>query len=518
MKKYIILNILFLVAVFAGCEKEWVKPNNLVDVNFYTSQFRNVGKFNVGINKFASFSDLSQGELTHKWTISEGSIFLEGPITSKDSIFDKFKVAGLETDKKTINVLFTKGGLQPVRLYDTFSDSVAYRSQIPFPAKKSGNVWVIDTTFMVDVYDTIVPSYKIIQDGNMVPASKDTIYVEAGGSLAFIDMTLIGRPNTRSWDIAGISGKDSVSTILFKKLGTYTGYFTASRTGQYIPGDWERVKIRSIVKVIPSSKPFVQSGTIMEQLNETIQIPFNGEFVPFLNQESYFDVKVNGVKFTVNSVSINVNDATILDLKLSNKIYRPDVITISYSGGQLKSTDTRTLVAFSNAPVVMHNVNLLNNQVYSFEDGGTWVPVWDNVGTFVFVKGIGGNTGTSVKVTRGAGLKNHVESSKTTFNLPKGDYTLTYRLYIESTPAGASISPYVLNSSWAYAKQFWLGFYEGNNYWEIKNYGVGKWITITTDFNVGSDTSNLYIMLGLNNDNMVVYFDDFWIVNKEFRP
>jgi len=510
MKSYIIILAIFLIAVFTGCEKEWIKPNNLVDVSFYTSQFRNTGKFNVGINDFMSFSDLSQGELTHKWMITEGSIFLEGSITRNDSVFDKFKIAGLETDKKTINVLFTRGGLQPVRLYDTFPDSVAYRGLTTFPAKKIGNVWVIDTTFMVDVYDTIVPVYNITQNGILIPPTKDTIYVEAGSSLTFTDMTIIGRPNTRQWNVAGISGKDSASVLMFKKLGTFTGYFLISRTGQNIPGNYKSVKISSVIKVIPSSKPFIQYGVIQEQAtSETIQIPFNGEFKPFLNQETFFTVKVNGINFAVNKVALNANDATVLDMTLAAKIYRPDVIAISYAGGLLQSTDNRNLVPFTDVPVKMHNVNLINTSVNSFEDGGTWIPVWNNAGTFSFVKGIGDNATTCMKMVR-VGMNNCLtESSKSKFNLPKGEYIFSYRLYIESAPAGASISPYVLNASWGFAQQFWES---------LNGYETGKWITVSKNLTVGSNTSDLYIQLGLNNDNMVLYFDDFWLVTKEIRP
>lgn len=101
----------------------------------------------------------------------------------------------------------------------------------------------------------------------------------------------------------------------------------------------------------------------MEFEDDTIQVPFNGEFAPFVGQEKFFAVKVNGKPFAIKSVTINAKDATLLNIKLVEPSYRSDVISISLlPGSPLTSTDERVPQVFTEVPVGMHNVNLLPKQ------------------------------------------------------------------------------------------------------------------------------------------------------------
>ena len=513
MKNKILIWALFLMTVFSACENEYVAPGPpLTDFNLYTSQFRNTLGYKIGVNDFISFADLSQGELSHTWTIPESCVFLEGSITRQDSVFDQFMIPGLETTKKTIHVLFTKPGIQPVHLYDTFKDSVSYRTLIPFPAKRIGDKWVIDTTFMVDVYDTLAPQYKIIQDGVDLPGTKDTIYVEAGASLTFVDMTIQGRPDTRAWKVGTETAKDSVSTIVFKKLGAVTGTFAASRTSPDIPGGYKMVKISSVIKVIPSTKPWILAGTIKELENQTLQLPFNGEFLPFLNKTSFFKVKVNGTEFAISSIAINATDKTILEIKLAEPIYRPDVITVSLlAGSGIQSGDYRTIKTFEDVPVVMHNVNLFNSVVYGFEDGATLPTGW------ILTQGAGMSyskeqaaSGTySLKLdnvkgadwTRASGemFPINVEAGKT--------YTITYKVWIDPSTTTASFGPWFYWENGVSGQQFWQG---------TSGKPRGEWITISKDQLV--TVSGPAWMTFRVNGGAVMYFDDVTIVETEIRP
>ncbi len=514
MKNKILIWALFLMTVFAACENEYVAPGPpLTDFNLYTSQFRNTLGYKIGVNDFISFADLSQGELSHTWTIPETCVFLEGSITRQDSIFDKFMIPGKETTKKTIHVLFTKPGIQPVRLYDTFKDSVSYRTAIPYPAKKIGDKWVIDTTFMVDVYDTLAPLYKIVQNGVDVPNTKDTIYVEAGGSLTFVDMTVQGRPDTRAWKIGTESAKDSVATIVFKKLGAVTGTFAASRTNPDIPGGYKMVKISSVIKVIPSTKPWILSGIVKELENQTIQLPFNGEFLPFLNKNSFFKVKVNGTEFAISSIGINATDKTLLEIKLAEPIYRPDVITISLlAGSGIQSGDYRTISPFENIPVKMYDFNFIPFEK-GFEEGtGLWVKGTDDFGT--------GQQGYStIDPATGAycyhmsvvdDTKRTSAINPNTFSLVKGKtYILEFKMKVVSRgPAGGV--EVRLNRGGVIDDR-----YAGN--WTGYPAADGKWYTKTVEFTYTDDAPTLGIQILLYKV-IDCYFDDLIIHEKEVRP
>ena len=256
--------------------------------------------------------------------------------------------------------MFKKAGLRTINLYNEFNDSVAFRGadDFVFPAKKMGNKWVIDTTFVVDVYDSIKPNILIRQNNVEVShtSSTDVITVEAGSTLEFVDITAQGRPNTRSWRIGGdVVSTDSLAVIQFNKLGNFKGNFRASRTGLDIPNASGFYNIAATFEVIPSSLPFEVSGDVIELEDQTIIVPFNGEFSPFSNQEQFFTVNVAGVgDMNIESITINPNNATQLAIKLTDPIYKNDVITVSYDGnGTLESTDTRTPLAFTDLPVSM---------------------------------------------------------------------------------------------------------------------------------------------------------------------
>ena len=520
MKNKIFLIALLLTGLFIGCEEdEYDAPNSFSDVGWYTSLLTQV-PLQININNNVSFSDLSQGTLEHSWTIEEGNFFLNGPLPKKDSttVYEDYIATPIKTESldKTVHVLFKNSGLQKVRLYNTFKDSVSFKGKqglvdIILPSVKMGDKWVIDTTFVVDVFDTIVPQMLIKQNGVVIPHENpnDTIYVEAGDFLEFTDLTTIGRPNTRFWNIGGNTASDSISKIVFKKLGATKGIFASSRTGQNIPGDYEQYKIPVNFKVVPSSKPFEVYGSLKELENETIQIPFNGEFAPFQNQEQYFDVKVNGTSFPITSIEINAADATILDVKLAGKIYRPDVITISYAGGTLQSTDTRSPVAFTNLPVKMHDVNLWDNTIYGFENGvAGWIKANDGAaGTVEYVTEHPATGNYCLKLTNptgGAWTKASGENVPVVLTGGK-TYTVSYKVWIDPSTTAGSFGPWL----------FWAG--GGQQFWTSFNgLARGEWITFTRDQAVPT-TGPVYFTLRVN-AGAIMYLDDVRIVETEKRP
>ncbi len=539
MKYKILIIVLALVGVFVGCQDdEYEAPNDFSAIGFYTSAGR-APELQIGIFDYLTFSDLSQGTVDHSWTIEEGNFFIKGPIASRDSmeIFETKIINPVETSSKdkTVNVYFKESGLQTVRLVNTFNEYVEFKGiangeEYIFPSEEVDNKWVIDTTFTVKVFDTIVPKIELRQFGELISQTgTDTIYVEAGDVLEFTDLTTIGEPTNRFWfvrptpkegvkqdaDDIVASSSDSIASLVFKKLGDFIAGVNVSRSGETIPGDTDRYIIERPIKVIPSSQPFELSGEIHELEDETIQLPFNGEFAPFGGQESFFTVMVNGVNFDIQSVTVNSLDETFLDIKLKDPIYRPDVITVSYNGmGTLESTDTRSPLAFTDAPVIMHDVNMLPLNVASFEDGGNewgpFTPAWgENQGVIEYTTERAFKGDYSMKLSNENGQRSAVTSflqdNAISFEAGK-TYVMRFSMYLESS----NVLPGEIS---------WWRLQEWTQQWVSPNQPVGEWVTHEKEFTSTGTLSQLYFRILPNgSSDYVAYFDDFYINEVETRP
>ncbi|EIJ40773.1 hypothetical protein JoomaDRAFT_3843 [Galbibacter orientalis DSM 19592] len=520
MKNKLYLLVFIIMLVIACSRDEYDEPNSFSDVSWYTSGFRD-SILNVNINDYASFSDLSQGVVSHKWTIEDGNYYLKGPITNKDSIYDKFIIepAVLETDDKTVHVLFKKGGIQKVNLYNVFDQYVEFKGadDFVFKSKEVDGRWVIDTTFLVDVYDTIVPKILIRQDGNIISheSDSDVITVEAGSAVEFVDVSTVGRPNTRLWQIAGETNSDSLATIQFNKLGEFKGSLNLSRTGENVPADFEKYNIPATVKVIPSSLPFEVSGAVTESESQIIQVPFNGEFESFSGQESHFSVIVNDSPFTIASVKVNTNDGTMLDIKLTDQIYRSDVITVSYDGeGSLISTDTRSAVGFSDLPVNMFQHEVIK---FDFESGAlNFVPkVNENLSTTIISSSTEqAASGTmSLKVDAPvAGNFSAFINYEDTFHLEAGvPVQYEYKLYKVDGAAIPFMAPWINRGGDETVTQFWHN--------DIASVPSNTWVTIRVakkwEAANTADDYNVYVRHG---GKGVIYIDDLRIIEVDERP
>ncbi|WP_157208981.1 hypothetical protein [Mariniflexile maritimum] len=522
MKNNIIIMLLMATA-FIGCQKDEVydAPNSFSDVGWYFSKTE--GSLAVSIDGYLTFSDLSQGVVSHEWSIGEGSYYLKMPIGKNDSIFDGKTIGSGTTPAKTISVWFRKSGLQPVRLYNVFNEKVTYRGvnaakeRIFIEAKEVGDKWVIDTTFMVDVYDTIVPKIKIKQNGIVRDHTnpKDTIYVEAGDFVELFDESTIGRADTWEWKIGTEKSNTKDAKLTLKKLGVFNGTFAISRRGQNIPGDYEFYRIPAPFKVIPSSKPFVAiPANIKELKDQTIQVPFNGEFAPFTNQKSFFTVNVNGAPFTIASLEINPIDATILDIKLVDQIYRSDNITVSYNGnGTLRSTDTRVPVAFTNLPVAMFQHEVIK---FTFESGGeNFVPkAGENLATTIIgISSEQAANGTkSLKMASGASgnwsaFINYID----TYHLDKGvPVQYEYKVYKVTGANLNFLAPWINKGGNTNVTQFWHA--------DIKTAPFNTWTTIRTGKFTPGETANDYNVYFRHNGSGTIYLDDLRIIEVDDRP
>lgn len=510
--------LIIMGLLFVACtdnDEEYVKPNEFSDVGWYINDFE--GVLDARVNDYITFSDLSQSALSHQWEIGSANYYLKHPIERTDSITNEFIKGTGVSEEKTVSVWFKESGLQSVRLYNTFSDSVTFRGPegLLYGSKQEGDLWVIDTTFIVDVYAKIVPEIRVEQKGVVLNhQGLDTIYVEAGDALEFFDETTIGRPDSWQWNVAGSVSLEQNPSIILKKLGTFTdNNVIIKRQANNIPSSTATLNITAPIKVIPSSQPFVLTGDINELEDQTIQIPFNGEFTPFTGQEQYFDVTLNGVATTNFSLSVNADDATFIDLNFNETIYRNDDITVAYNGnGTLESTDTRSPEAF---PATTVNMFQHEAVLYDFEDGGTnWVPHADNLATTSISPStdVAASGTTSLKIDAGAsgnwsGVQNIIDE----FTLKAGvTYQMEYKIYKASGAVINMNGPWILKADGTQnIQQMW------NN--TVASAPENTWVTVSPAGRhtaAGGDDYSFYLR---HNGQGVLYIDDIRIMEVDER-
>ncbi|MDO6761289.1 SwmB domain-containing protein [Tamlana sp. 2_MG-2023] len=533
MKNKIYLGIILLFVALVGCQTDdaYDAPTELSDVGFYTSQGQAL-ELQLNVFDFMTFSDLSQGATDHTWFFDTGISMLEGPIERNDTDYEARIIypGARSSNEKTINLYFQESGIKTVRLYNTFKDSVTFRGNNGVDDYYVGsewidNKWVIDTTFNVKVFDTIISEIIVKQNSQIVNhKSTDTIYVEAGELLEFTDITTIGEPTGRTWNIFDLdtetnytSSSDSIANIQFNKLGNFRGSISTNRSGENIPADGDVYGIPAPIKVVASSKTFEINDDIYEMEDETIVIAYNGEFEPFTNQEQFFTVMVNGVQFPVASVEINGNDATKLNLTLADPIYRPDVITVSYTGTEIKSTDTRTASMFSDVPVIMDATNLVPENLATLEaNDGAWTNFWSNEGTVSYSTEQAASGSYSLKLEIASGQAK-AEADGTLDQALDFDgtktYTVTYKMFIADGATGTDGK--------AEIKLFLLTNWDWNSSDDNFLQPSGQWVTVSKDYNSTKPLSKFYLRILSNaskTTNATVYFDDFTIMEKEVRP
>ncbi len=554
MKKNNLIFLFLAIFLIHACqEDEYLAPDDLSDVSWYTG-IHPGALYAVNVGEYISFMDVSQGAISHEWTIEEGNNYLIPMFSENDSLplFINNEME-LTTTDTTIHVLFNNVGVNKVRLYNTFLDSVAYKGKVTYPAVKQGDVWVIDTTFIIDVYDEIDPAVEVYQDGvlvasvseNVFPEKEkerqtwDTVYVEAGASLTYVDITTVGRPTSRNWIVNGgrfstSNSNDSVAEVHYYGLGSYTSSITASRGGD-LPEAQTNKTIPMIVKVIQSSQPFIAvEGTFTENENEVVSFNVSGEIQPFAGEEDNFIVHVENTtagfsqNIAVSEVSVNSSDATKIDLVLAENIYNTDVVTVSYSGGSIKSVDERTLEPFNPYEVEMYlTPNLLNESLAGFEEyhvdwkkafcEGFWVgnkngsesnPYWARV------EGSASPTGQPVmSFTMPGGISEAVTLGFGGFAgmlSSPGTYQISYKIYIEpGSNLTQALTP--VASPWTLIA------------WDLSNVEEGEWVTLkkVQTFDQTPTTRFEWKVGPVDNPDagdVKLYLDDYSFILLEDRP
>lgn len=178
MKNKFLYIVLVITSIISSCKEDDFEPlNDVAECTWHMStEAENISPIQLNLKEYISIMDLSQGNLSHEWTVSDdGTKFLSGKMQWGQKEYDNLVDESIPhvNNEKTIHVYFTKAGDHTIRLRNTFSKQVVY----PYSewsaelqtyvkkytyARKEGDVYVMDTTFHVRVYDlNLVPAIRM---------------------------------------------------------------------------------------------------------------------------------------------------------------------------------------------------------------------------------------------------------------------------------------------------------------------------------------------------------------------
>jgi hypothetical protein len=567
MKNIGIISFLFSLLFIVSCEEEYAEYDaidELSDVSWYLSKDPySQNPFNVSTETFMSFLDLSQGATNHEWIIEEGNFFLKEGFQTNDSL-DLFidESAGLTITTPKAHVLFKNIGPNNITLRNEFSEPVSFNSKDGvIESVQVGDVWVMEKTFTFEVFGELLPAFKVLQDGNeLINVTKDdiisaddsaswpTVQVEAGASLTFVDLTTEDRPNGRSWSITegAPSGSNSeTAEIKFFKLGTApAGTFKSLRgvlDGVAYPSANAEKIIPLMVEVIPSSQPFELNGQIKEDDSEVISFQVTGEVAQFAGEEANFTVNVTNSaagfdqNIPVRSARVSSTNSTRIELTLDQPIYNSDAITISYSGGNIKSTDTRDLLDFSDKTVIPYFSNniLTANSWSSYETANEAANrgyLGPNGAFWVGANGTAADPNWSrsleQKFDGEASAKFSVDGISKAFQLHHYGLGL-----LDPVPAGTykvSIMVNVASGTTLDKFRMWGGEVKelGPLSWDLTDVARDEWVKIEHVVTLAAISSKKKLSFNVNpGDNpnattgrQTFYFDNFSLIPVEVRP
>lgn len=569
--KYIAILLCSVLFVTVSCNENdedlFSDPNAFSDVSWYAS-LRHSDVFELKVNNVLSILDLSNGTTSHTWTIEDGSFFIDGDFSTNEASYEPYIIdgAGLTSESDIIHVLFTKPGLQSIRLYNTFNEKVTFKGATKtLEAQQAENgLWVIDTTFTVDVYDKIAPAFKVYHNDVEIlsipadqtvrladSASWETITVQAGiDELKFVDETTVGRPTTREWVFDYFEGEftQSEQSIIMEEEGTFlAGTLQAKRTGDN-PLLNETASKRIPLKFNVEIPPLIYKiGGISEDESEVISFATSDDVdaaslataasdftVHVSNSHTGFDADV-----TVQEVRVQSGSANVIELVLSEPIYSSDMVTVAYSGTSVRATNNYVLYEFSAEEVTMFRLseNQLPSQFSDFEthasnnmqaDGWWGQRNWDATNGYRYWER------TEEYATSGsAGLRflhedvTTMTNSITAFSVggnvmynEAGDYEISFDIFVPATTdltSGLSIG-YQYNPA---GESFLLPV-------DVSSLEKGKWIKVSKMVTfesayISSDSRGRQIFFRMENPQATntrveLFIDNLQVKPTELRP
>ncbi len=347
-------------------------------------------------NGFLSFIDASQGVISREWEINDGSRFLRAPFQLGDTVYRKYINPNLNliSNESDAHVFFTKPGETTVNLTTTFSDPVSFNG---VNAVKEGDVWVFRDQFSVEVLAKPNPVFTVNNGGtellrvneNNFPKIEDrdkwqVIEIESGDKLTFEDFSTKGDPNSRRWSfvegVPAFSNRRKIEVQFFKP-GEHISSISSTRNGQTTLTDTQSKYVPLVIKVNPSTKPFVVSECSVfraiedSDSNNKIALNLNSLIDPStVNINSDFSIRIRNIEdasidFTAEITRIQVTNEgqPRIEFTIDQEILNTDIPTISYTGNTVASTTGSVLESFSDIPIAIRLENAFPSLRAGFE-------------------------------------------------------------------------------------------------------------------------------------------------------
>ncbi len=528
MKKNKILSAFLIIAlVIVGCTN-----NNNEDYNVPYDDYSSFKTFVLGggigerdgfersinVNDYLSLHDISQNAIDHEWILPSSVKFISDAFTNNDSIYDRFIIGEGTSKEKLINVLFKEAGIKEIILSNVFEHEVD-------GAVEESGVWVKKQVFTVDVFANTNPACKVskyeytdpdnptlvevltLTEDNMPSinnkSSWPTVIIEAGEELVYEDLSVSGRPTGRKWYVEGgkpeTSGSE-VAAIEYNKLGEFTASMESIRNITDVPKYTALKLIPLIIKVIPSTKPFTESGNARMNEDGVISFGVSGEAESVLGQEDKFTVHVTNTasgfdqNIPVASVAINSDDATKIELTLSEPVFNTDNIEIYFADGNITSVDDRVLESFGPLQVKIDlGSSILVDSWASYEiassnwrqalvqgysvgrtnddgPGGSEFPIWARTTEMASR----GNASMSYTFDISKSVKLQGSDFAKPNGIPAGDYNVSYTIYLESGNTMKAFKTVLQEPSMTIV-------------WAVEDLPRGEWITLNRVVTIPSE-------------------------------
>ncbi|WP_010134951.1 hypothetical protein [Ochrovirga pacifica] len=583
MKKiHILLSFIFLGLLVSCQEDEYEAPSSHSTLAWRTSLISDSDDpllANTIKGNYISYSDHSAGAIEHYWYINKGDRFLKAPLPENkfndDSRAAIARAARSENDTvstdKAIAVAFYNTPVSSVRLYNVYKDSVSFESvnggTISSEYDEESGKWIVDKTFQVNVFDTIIPGLRILDNGVEITkysegdeqtndsGEEQIITLDAGNVISFEDISNVfaSRPHYRKWFLIDNVTGDTVRKIENETFGnayiqpvTHDIMFTTVgefKTGielkriadsekNIFTGDNANLILPAIVKVGQGTNLSL-IGNLTETIDEEIELTFNGDLdAPTADLKNHFTVNVNGSPLAVAETRLKDGFKNVLQLIMSDKIYQNDVVTVAYDGaGNLTSPAHSTEAeVIAETTVEMFDKEYIPENVANMDLFGPW---WRNaahveLSSEQFIRGT-----QSLKIAIEPGEPSAEGGYTFTSNKPEllagRTYTVKYKIYIDTqnglpkpseTPTGDDPSSLLdfqlfLLNDWGYSA---TQVVQGTPETDLE---TDKWITIERQYTRGPRTiEKLWFRARAvsKNSKAVIYVDDISIKEYDIRP
>lgn len=574
MKNRFLYIALSLISVLTSCKDDEFEPlNNVAECTWHVSTDQeNVSPIQLNLNNYISIMDLSQGMLSHQWVVSDdGTKFLNGKMEWGQTDYTNLIDESIPhtNDLKTIHVYFTKPGDHTVRLCNTFRRQVVYPYSVYDDntggyikkycyAKQEGDVYVMDTTFHIRVYDpNLVPAVKVYSDPECTQEIKTGIvggteeapeyekYELEYGKSVYIKDDSYGLPNKWTFKCADTGVNDELTSFDTPYQFTAKKFsdkllllsMTIERTsasegkGKYTPKASPKTLVVPLaITVVPSDDPITYNIRQIDQTHIAIDLD-NSEF-------GYKEINPSSLKLTYSNSynrpsavrgSVNITAAEVnkqsryeLILTLVEKIYNTDELTLT-------GTLTEALVGNQNLEIKATAPNVATTfGAFLDED-------FENPDTYADWKVIDADTKTHPVVPSQVvdnPLKDGINNSakcmfveafdrcrallSKTFTGGKGTYTFSYKYYTPGYKQGKGMSPYFVPAGKEGAEDM---TWQSNKPWcGIVNGSDSKWMSATTTVTSKAEMDNILLSMRFNAFKDNIYFDDIFFGYIEVRP